>query len=97
MLICYIQLNQIGLSKNILRALLASRTDMPELEMFPKAHIVTFKYYVGVISFLEENYKQVILTSPTISSQTSTDTFQAEANLTEAYSLCLTSAHRNKE
>ena len=33
---------------------------MPELEMFPKAHIVTFKYYVGVISFLEENYKQVI-------------------------------------
>ena len=53
------QLNSIGLSKNILRALLASKTDMPELEMFPKAHIVTFKYYVGVISFLEENYEQV--------------------------------------
>jgi len=39
---------------------------MPELEMFPKAHIVTFKYYVGVISFLEENYQQVIVTFPTI-------------------------------
>lgn len=54
----YFKLNSIGLSKNILRALVASKTDMPELEMFPKAHIVTFKYYAGVIAFLDENYKQ---------------------------------------
>lgn len=31
---------------------------MPSLETFPKSHIVTFKYYVGVIQFLEEDYAQ---------------------------------------
>jgi len=29
---------------------------MPPVEAFPMSHIVTFKYYVGVILFLEENY-----------------------------------------
>jgi len=29
---------------------------MPPLSSFPKAHQVTFKYYMGVISFLEEDY-----------------------------------------
>ncbi|KAL9128238.1 MAG: hypothetical protein Q9217_003054 [Psora testacea] len=52
----YFKLNSVGLSKNILRAISASKTDMPELEAFPKSHIVTFKYYVGVIQFLEEDY-----------------------------------------
>lgn len=32
---------------------------MPGLEAFPMAHQVTFKYYVGVIYFLEENYVEV--------------------------------------
>ena len=32
---------------------------MPELEAFPRSHIVTFKYYVGVIQFLEEDYAHV--------------------------------------
>jgi hypothetical protein len=32
---------------------------MPDVEAFPKAHQVTFKYYMGVILFLEEDYKQV--------------------------------------
>ena len=54
----YFKLNSIGLSKNILRALSASKTDMPSLESFPRSHIVTFKYYVGVIQFLEEDYAQ---------------------------------------
>lgn len=31
---------------------------MPALEAFPHSHIVTFKYYVGVIQFLEEDYAQ---------------------------------------
>ena len=53
------QLNSISLSKNIIRALDASKVDMPPLEAFPKSHIVTFKYYVGVILFLEEKYAQV--------------------------------------
>lgn len=52
----YFKLNAITLSKNILRALHATTGDMPALKDFPKSHIVTFKYYVGVISFLEEDY-----------------------------------------
>jgi hypothetical protein len=36
---------------------------MPPLEAFPKSHIVTFKYYVGVISFLEEDYVNVWITT----------------------------------
>ena len=37
---------------------------MPSLDAFPKSHVVTFKYYVGVIHFLEEDYVQVNLPSP---------------------------------
>lgn len=55
----YFKLNSISLSKNILRAISASRTDMPALLDLPKAHFVTFKYYVGVIHFLEEKYVEV--------------------------------------
>ena len=29
---------------------------MPAIELFPKSHIVTFRYFVGVIMFLEEDY-----------------------------------------
>lgn len=29
---------------------------MPPLSLFPKSHIVTYEYYVGVIHFLEETY-----------------------------------------
>ena len=44
---------------------------MPVLEAFPKSHIVTFKYYVGVIFFLEEDYKQVpFLTPPKLALKT---------------------------
>jgi hypothetical protein len=53
------QLNSISLSKNILRSLSATATDMPSLDKFPKSHIVTFEYYVGVIHFLEEDYAKV--------------------------------------
>ncbi|MCJ1339292.1 COP9 signalosome (CSN) subunit [Bachmanniomyces sp. S44760] len=52
----YFKLNSISLSKNILRALQAGKADMPPMEAFPKSHIVTFNYYVGVILFLEEDY-----------------------------------------
>jgi len=40
----------------VLRALAATSTDMPPLENFPKAHQVAYKYYRGVIYFLEEDY-----------------------------------------
>lgn len=52
------QLNSITLSKNILRAIEVSKADMPPPEAFPRSHIVTFNYYVGVIMFLEENYQK---------------------------------------
>ncbi|RAH45744.1 protein csn12 [Aspergillus brunneoviolaceus CBS 621.78] len=54
----YFKLNTVGLSKNLLRALNAQSADLPELDAFPKSHIVTFKYYVGVIHFLDENYAE---------------------------------------
>jgi COP9 signalosome complex subunit 12 len=46
------------LCKNILRSLKAQAggADMPALALFPRAHQVTFKYYCGVIAFLEEDY-----------------------------------------
>ncbi|KAG0651630.1 COP9 signalosome 8 [Hyphodiscus hymeniophilus] len=52
----YFKLSSISLSKNILKAIQAYRGDMPNLDAFPMAHRVTFKYYVGVICFLDENY-----------------------------------------
>ena len=55
------QLNSINLTKNVLRALDASSEDLPPLQSYPKAHVVTFKYYRGVIAFLDENYSDVWL------------------------------------
>ncbi|KAI9829978.1 MAG: COP9 signalosome (CSN) subunit [Phylliscum demangeonii] len=52
----YFRLHSNGLCKNILRALDASQGDIPPLSSFPKSHVVTFKYYVGVIYFVEEQY-----------------------------------------
>ncbi|KAK0124062.1 COP9 signalosome (CSN) subunit [Cadophora gregata] len=54
----YFKLNSVSLSKNILKAIQAYRGDMPTLDAFPLAHQVTFKYYVGVIYFLEEAYEE---------------------------------------
>ncbi|KAK4451666.1 protein CSN12 [Podospora aff. communis PSN243] len=52
----YFKLNSASLSKNILKALSAGRGDMPPLESLPKSQQVTFKYYEGVLRFLEEDY-----------------------------------------
>ena len=60
----YFKLNSISLCKNVLRAISAGTTDMPDLSVFPKSHIVTFKYYVGVIKFLEEDYTAVCPGTP---------------------------------
>ncbi|KAJ5586813.1 uncharacterized protein N7459_002578 [Penicillium hispanicum] len=54
----YFKLNSVGLTKNFLRAINAQSHDIPPLQAFPKAHIVTFEYYVGVIHFLDENYTE---------------------------------------
>jgi len=55
----YFKLNSASLSKNMLKSLTAGRGDMPGLSAFPKSQQVTFKYYEGVLHFLEENYVEV--------------------------------------
>ncbi|KAK0384207.1 hypothetical protein NLU13_8295 [Sarocladium strictum] len=54
----YFKLNSASLSRTILKTLAVykDKGDMPPLEAFPKSHRVTFKYYEGVLFFLEENY-----------------------------------------
>ncbi|KAK2465939.1 hypothetical protein APHAL10511_001580 [Amanita phalloides] len=52
---CYFQVKRISLSKNILRALQVT-TDVPPLSAFPRSHQVTYRYYIGMISFLNEDY-----------------------------------------
>ncbi|PGH00783.1 hypothetical protein AJ80_09122 [Polytolypa hystricis UAMH7299] len=54
----YFKLGSVSSCKSLLHALHASQSDMPEITAFPKSHIVTYKYYLGVINFLEENYEQ---------------------------------------
>ncbi|KKY22788.1 putative cop9 signalosome complex subunit [Phaeomoniella chlamydospora] len=54
----YFRLNSVNLTKNVLRALDASQDDLPPLQSFPISHVVTFKYYRGVIAFLDENYSE---------------------------------------
>lgn len=54
----YFRLNSISLCKNILRSLQASTSDMPPLTAFPKAHQITYKYYLGLVHFLDERYEQ---------------------------------------
>lgn len=59
----YFKLNSASLSRNILKALNAYKGDMPALVQFPKSQQVTFRYYEGVLSFLDENYVEVGLYS----------------------------------
>ncbi len=53
----YFKLNKLALSKNVVRAVRAS-IDMPLLTSFPRGQIVTFRYYVGIMHFLAENYEE---------------------------------------
>lgn len=62
----YFKLNSVSLSRTILKALNAYQGDMPPLEHFPKSQRVTFKYYAGVLAFLEENYQEVWSRVPTV-------------------------------
>jgi hypothetical protein len=60
----YFKLNSASVSRTILTSLAAydQRNDIPPLEAFPKSQRVTFRYYEGVLFFLEENYLQACLT-----------------------------------
>ncbi|KAI5287827.1 COP9 signalosome (CSN) subunit [Ascosphaera aggregata] len=44
--------------RSLLHAIDATQFDMPPLEDFPKSHIVTYKYFVGLMAFLEERYTE---------------------------------------
>ncbi|KAG2225053.1 hypothetical protein INT45_003253, partial [Circinella minor] len=52
----YFQLKQQNLCKNILRAVRAA--DLPEIDEFPKCDRVTFRYYLGRLYFLQEEYSK---------------------------------------
>ncbi|KAF9480697.1 hypothetical protein BDN70DRAFT_877260 [Pholiota conissans] len=53
----YFRIKRISLSKNILRALQAN-TDIPPLSAFPRSHQVTYRYYIGMLSFLNEEFEK---------------------------------------
>ncbi|TIA90663.1 hypothetical protein E3P99_01455 [Wallemia hederae] len=53
----YFEINTLSLCKNILRATGAMKDLMP-LERYPRAHQVTFKYYTGVLAFLDDKFEQ---------------------------------------
>ena len=57
----YFRLNSYSLCKNVIRSIdAASAADMPDLSLFPKAHQVSYKYYVGVVAFLDERYEDAL-------------------------------------
>ncbi|KAG8955524.1 COP9 signalosome (CSN) subunit [Tulasnella sp. 419] len=54
---CYFSANRIALSRNIIRALKAN-TDIPPLASYPRNDQVTYRYYTGMLSFLNEQYSE---------------------------------------
>ncbi|KZT71567.1 hypothetical protein DAEQUDRAFT_809881 [Daedalea quercina L-15889] len=52
---CYFRVKRISLSKNILRAIEAN-PDIPPLAAYPRSHQVTYRYYLGMLSFLNEDF-----------------------------------------
>lgn len=54
----YFKLGVLSLAKSALRVLNSSSAagDVPPLNTYPKSHISTFKYYVGILAFVEEDY-----------------------------------------
>ncbi|KAI8616173.1 hypothetical protein BC830DRAFT_1063678 [Chytriomyces sp. MP71] len=52
----YFRVRQINLAGNLIRSL--KSVDLPELDQFPIAHAVTYRYYMGVLAFYDEQYKR---------------------------------------
>lgn len=68
------------------------------MEVFPKSHIVTFKYYVGLIHFLDENYAEVNSNPGLCPPLRLTLAFgQAEEHLAYAWNMCHKDAVKNRE
>ncbi|CAI6339637.1 unnamed protein product [Periconia digitata] len=51
----YFKLKTISLSKNVVKSI-AAQSDLPQFHLYPASHRVTYMYYIGVISFLQEDY-----------------------------------------
>lgn len=49
------QLKTLNLARNLMRAIDAA-AELPPLERFPKAHMVAYRYYVGLYHFWNEQY-----------------------------------------
>ncbi|KAJ7673193.1 hypothetical protein DFH06DRAFT_1081970 [Mycena polygramma] len=52
---CYFKVKRISLTKNIIKVL-ENNADIPALELYPRSHQVTYRYYIGMINFLNEEY-----------------------------------------
>ncbi|OZJ03985.1 hypothetical protein BZG36_04039 [Bifiguratus adelaidae] len=52
----YFRLKTQTLCKNVIRAL--TNQNLPSLDLYPKSHRVTFRYYMGVLHFLEDRHLQ---------------------------------------
>ncbi|KAL0950086.1 hypothetical protein HGRIS_010087 [Hohenbuehelia grisea] len=51
----YFRVKTVSLARNILRAL-NNASDIPSLSLYPKSHQVTYRYYLGMLHFLDEDY-----------------------------------------
>ncbi|KAJ3116749.1 COP9 signalosome (CSN) subunit [Phlyctochytrium bullatum] len=49
-----LELKQINLASNLIKSLKSA--DLPELDKYPIGHVVTFRYYMGVLAFFNEEY-----------------------------------------
>ncbi|KAJ7937068.1 hypothetical protein B0H13DRAFT_2424303 [Mycena leptocephala] len=82
---CYFKVKRISLTKNIIKVL-ENNADIPALELYPRSHQVTYRYYIGMISFLNEEFvkaRRCIPASHVISHHE-----QAEQELTLAFYHC---------
>ncbi|ORY48516.1 hypothetical protein BCR33DRAFT_714288 [Rhizoclosmatium globosum] len=52
----YFKLNQINLASNLIRSFRG--VDLPDLSLYPIAHVVTYRYYMGVLAFYDEQYRK---------------------------------------
>lgn len=61
------QIKSQNLCRNVLKAIRVN--DLPPLENYPKADRVTFRYYLGRLYFLEEQYIKVCLNNEIVAIQ----------------------------
>ncbi|BFZ57449.1 COP9 signalosome (CSN) subunit [Savitreella phatthalungensis] len=50
----YFALDKLSLTRNVLRAIEVS--ELPPLQYFPRGHQLTWRYYLGVLAFMREDY-----------------------------------------